>query len=30
MYMDEQVFMMYSVFIGMLVFTGVSITLFIV
>ena len=28
--MDEQVFMMYSVFIGMLVFTGISITMFVV
>lgn len=28
--MDEQVFMMYTVFIGMLVFTGISITMFVV
>lgn len=30
MNMDEQVFMMYTVFIGMLVFTGISITMFVV
>ena len=28
--MNEQIFMMYAVFIGMLVFTGVSITMFVV
>lgn len=28
--MDEQVFMMYTVFIGMLVFTGIAITMFVV
>lgn len=28
--MDERVFMMFAVFIGMLIFTGISITLFVV